>query len=120
MCMHLFVWLNMILRQPIPFAGVACLHCHPLRQHLDWPSKCRLIPRVTTVFPWPPALQVLQCTKQLRMWGTNDEADATYYDLIAKDPDIVKVVLLLTGSIEGVKLSTTEYLSELPRVLSAF
>ncbi len=53
---------------------------------------------------------MLQCTKQLRMWGC-DQAEATYYDLIAKDPDIVKVVLLLTGSIEGMKLSTTQFLS---------
>lgn len=54
-------------------------------------------------------LQVLQSTRQLRMWGS-DQPEATYYDLIAKDPDVVKVVLLLTGSLEGMKAATTDFL----------
>ena len=36
----------------------------------------------------------------------------TYYDLLARDPDVVKVVLLLTGSVEGMKAQTVDYLSE--------
>lgn len=117
--------------------------------------------------------QVLQVATQLRMWGggfsegEHEEGvgEATYYDLLSKDEDIVKVgqrgprgrlclltpgasgqlwaqlawhrsgmhwqqvpgwgsvqalaslpskqvVLLLTGSIEGMKQQTTEYLSE--------
>lgn len=52
------------------------------------------------------------------MWGS-DQPESTYYDLIAKDPDVVKVVLLLTGSIEGMKMSTTEYLSACPPLLGA-
>ena len=33
----------------------------------------------------------------------------TYYDLIARDKEVVKVVLLLTGSIEGTKQQVAEY-----------
>lgn len=35
----------------------------------------------------------------------------TYYDLIARDKEVVKSVLLLTGSVEGVKQQVAEYLS---------
>lgn len=44
------------------------------------------------------------------MWGGKGSA-ATYYDMIARDKQIVKVVLLLTGSIEGTKESVLEYIS---------
>lgn len=36
------------------------------------------------------------------MWG--DRRSKTFYELLARDKEIVKVVLLLTGSIEGTKL----------------
>ena len=36
----------------------------------------------------------------------------TYYDLLARDPDVAKVVLLLTGSVEGLKAQTADYLGE--------
>lgn len=53
--------------------------------------------------------------KQLRKWsggeGEGGEG-ATYYDQLAADADVVKVVLLLTGGIEGMKAQTVEYLSE--------
>ncbi|KAL4452763.1 hypothetical protein ABPG75_008425, partial [Micractinium tetrahymenae] len=55
------------------------------------------------------AKKVLQVTKQLRRW-TAEDGEATYYDLIAQDSDVVKVVLLLTGSVEGMKAQTVEYL----------
>ncbi|PSC73956.1 flagellar outer dynein arm heavy chain gamma [Micractinium conductrix] len=55
------------------------------------------------------AKKVLQVAKQLRMWSAED-GEATYYDLLTQDPDIVKVVLLLTGSVEGMKAQTVEYL----------
>lgn len=44
------------------------------------------------------------------MWGGKG-SPATYYDMIARDKQIVKVVLLLTGSIEGTKESVLEYIS---------
>ena len=56
------------------------------------------------------ALQILSCGKQLQVWGGKAGA-ATYYDMIARDKEIVKVVLLLTGSIEGTKESVLEYIS---------
>lgn len=55
-------------------------------------------------------LQILSCGKQLQVWGGKAGA-ATYYDMIARDKEIVKVVLLLTGSIEGTKESVLEYIS---------
>lgn len=36
---------------------------------------------------------------------------ATYYDLIAQDKEVVKSVLLLTGSVEGIKQQVADYLS---------
>ncbi len=55
-------------------------------------------------------LQILSCGKQLQVWGGKAGA-ATYYDMIARDKEIVKVVLLLTGSIEGTKENVLEYIS---------
>lgn len=37
---------------------------------------------------------------------------------LAQDSDVVKVVLLLTGSVEGMKAQTVEYLSELARLVA--
>lgn len=56
------------------------------------------------------ALQILSCGKQLQVWSGKAGA-TTYYDMIARDKEIVKVVLLLTGSIEGTKESVLEYIS---------
>ena len=63
------------------------------------------------------ATLVLKCSKKLLMWGqTRSEggtqaADVrTYHDMIAKDQIIVKMVLLLTGSIEGTKQQVNEYM----------
>ncbi|DBA69380.1 TPA: Dynein gamma chain, flagellar outer arm [Trebouxia sp. C0005] len=56
------------------------------------------------------AKKILSCGKQLQVWGGKAGA-ATYYDMIARDKEIVKVVLLLTGSIEGTKESVLEYIS---------
>lgn len=43
------------------------------------------------------------------MWGRETDAPATFYELIARDKEIVKVVLLLTGSIEGAKQGVLDY-----------
>lgn len=72
------------------------------------PPAC---PPATTAAPPLSALQVLQVARQLRMWSAEDPG-ATYYDLLAADADVVKVVLLLTGSIQGMKAQTVEYLGE--------
>jgi hypothetical protein len=52
----------------------------------------------------------LQASRQLRCWGMIS-GPPTYYDLIARDKEVVKSVLLLTGSVEGVKQQVAEYLS---------
>ena len=46
--------------------------------------------------------QVLKCGEDLPIWAPDPNSTArTYRDLIVRDKDIVKIVLLLTGSIEG-------------------
>ena len=67
-------------------------------KHLTCPVSCAFV------------LQILSCGKQLQVWSGKAGA-ATYYDMIARDKEIVKVVLLLTGSIEGTKESVLEYIS---------
>lgn len=48
------------------------------------------------------ATAVLRCSKALYNWDQSDKEQgqkATFYDMIAQDKEIVKVILLLTGSI---------------------
>ena len=58
------------------------------------------------------ARAVLSCAKALTVWE-NDEGYAAHkrvYDVISRDKEVVRVVLLLTGSIEGVKRQVHEYI----------
>lgn len=58
------------------------------------------------------ATAVLRCNKNLFNWDQNDREDdkkATFYDMIAMDKEIVKVILLLTGSIQGTKNKVSEF-----------
>ena len=50
--------------------------------------------------PCPPPHQA---SKKLRCWGQGPNGPATYHDMIARDKEVVKSVLLLTGSVEGIK-----------------
>lgn len=48
------------------------------------------------------ATAILRCSKNLLSWDKSDPSSdkkATFYDMIAQDKEIVKVILLLTGSI---------------------
>ena len=58
------------------------------------------------------ATAVLRCSRALYNWEQNKDSDtkATFYDLIACDKEIVKVILLLTGSIQGTKNKVNEFL----------
>jgi dynein heavy chain len=63
------------------------------------------------------AVLILNCSKKLWAWGSNrssgsgDDGDRkSFHDWIARDQQIVKMVLLLTGSIEGTKNQVMEYL----------
>lgn len=49
------------------------------------------------------AKQIICCSQSMKVWGCSDVEDETFYDLIAQDNEIVKVVILLTGSVEGAK-----------------
>lgn len=55
------------------------------------------------------AKKILGTSKKLRCWGMS-HGPATYYDLIARDKEVVKVVLLLTGSVEGTKQQVSNHL----------
>lgn len=56
------------------------------------------------------AKAILQASGRLRCWGMVN-GPATYHDLIARDKEVVKSVLLLTGSIEHIKKQVAEYLA---------
>lgn len=65
------------------------------------------------------AKYILRCSKKLYAWGAErgetfakgvDDDRATYHDLIAREPEIVKTVLLLTGAIEGTKQQVLDYM----------
>ncbi|KIZ06068.1 Dynein gamma chain, flagellar outer arm [Monoraphidium neglectum] len=48
-------------------------------------------------------LKVPNASKKLRCWGQGPGGPATFHDMIARDKEVVKSVLLLTGSVEGIK-----------------
>ncbi|RHY37518.1 hypothetical protein DYB25_000117 [Aphanomyces astaci] len=59
------------------------------------------------------AQTVLAAAKELYDWGQNDvvkEDKTTFFERITKDIEIVRVVLLLTGSVQGLRNTVTEYL----------
>jgi dynein heavy chain len=60
------------------------------------------------------ATAVLRCSKALYNWDQSDKEQgqkATFYDMIAQDKEIVKVILLLTGSIQGTKNQVGKFLA---------
>jgi dynein heavy chain len=56
------------------------------------------------------ATAVLSCSKQMSPWKDMGENTTSFFEQIAKDKEIVKVVLLLTGGIHGLKKQVMEYL----------
>jgi dynein heavy chain len=59
------------------------------------------------------ASHVLKSTKKVQLWFQKDIAEEEkepFYNWIAKDKEIVKVILLLTGSIQGTKNSVSKFL----------
>lgn len=60
------------------------------------------------------ATAVLRCSKTLYNWDQqNGEGEKkSLYEMIAQDKEIVKVILLLTGSIQGTKNKINDFLSK--------
>jgi dynein heavy chain len=61
------------------------------------------------------ATAVLRCSKTLYNWdqhSTEDDKKQSLYEMIAQDKEIVKVILLLTGSIQGTKNKINEFISK--------
>lgn len=59
------------------------------------------------------ASHVLKSTKSVQNWNQKDMPEdqrEPFYDWIAKDKEIVKVILLLTGSIQGTKNNVKKFL----------
>lgn len=57
----------------------------------------------------------MRCSKTLYNWDqqdTDDDKKQSLYEMIAQDKEIVKVILLLTGSIQGTKNKIFEFLSK--------
>eukprot|EP00362_Geleiidae_sp_MMETSP1317_P001727 CAMPEP_0201285664 /NCGR_PEP_ID=MMETSP1317-20130820/113656_1 /ASSEMBLY_ACC=CAM_ASM_000770 /TAXON_ID=187299 /ORGANISM="Undescribed Undescribed, Strain Undescribed" /LENGTH=150 /DNA_ID=CAMNT_0047611403 /DNA_START=2762 /DNA_END=3214 /DNA_ORIENTATION=+ len=61
------------------------------------------------------AIAVLKCSKSVMNWFQQDkpehEEKESFYDMIAQDKEIVKVILKLTGSIHGTKKEVQDYLT---------
>mmetsp|Transcript_22862 Transcript_22862/g.57026 ORF Transcript_22862/g.57026 Transcript_22862/m.57026 type:complete len:4419 (+) Transcript_22862:2-13258(+) len=53
---------------------------------------------------------ILSCSKEIAIWRTEANGGKAMYELISKDRDVIKTVLLLTGSIEGAKRQVYDYL----------
>ena len=82
--------------------------------HLSAPT-CLLVPSLDDIQSAinQVAKAVLSSTVKLTDWGQQDvpEADRiTFFQKVAKDIEIVRVVLLLTGSIQGLRNQVTTYL----------
>lgn len=59
------------------------------------------------------ATAVLRCSKKLYNWDQQNSDDKkTFYEMIAQDKEIVKVILLLTGSIQGTKNKVNDFISK--------
>ena len=57
------------------------------------------------------AKKVLRVSESLEMWGVEGTSGKNFFHWIASDKEIVKSVLLLTGSIEGTKAQVMEYIA---------
>lgn len=57
------------------------------------------------------AKRMLQSSKMLPCWGMIDGPE-TYYEMIACDKEIVKVILLLTGSLVAIRTKVDEYMAK--------
>jgi dynein heavy chain len=82
--------------------------------HLDYDS-CTLKPSLEEVQSAinRAASHVLKSTKRVQNWNQKDipeDEREPFYDWIAKDKEIVKVILLLTGSIQGTKNNVNTFL----------
>lgn len=83
--------------------------------HLDTTRDCTLKPSLEDVQSAinRAASHVLKSTKQVQNWNQKDQPEderEPFYDWIAKDKEIVKVILLLTGSIQGTKNNVNKFL----------
>jgi dynein heavy chain len=67
------------------------------------------------------ALAVLSCSKHLKSWtydSNNESSDntsaieRTYHELVGKDRGVVKMVMLLTGGVHGLRTQVNDYLKE--------
>jgi dynein heavy chain len=82
--------------------------------HLDI-NSCTLKPSLEEVQSAinRAASHVLKSTKHVQNWNQKDipeDEREPFYDWIAKDKEIVKVILLLTGSIQGTKNNVNKFL----------
>lgn len=54
---------------------------------------------------------IIGLSKNLHMWGSAEEKGRPMHDVLASDKEIVRTVLLLTGSMEGAKRQVYAYLN---------
>lgn len=56
------------------------------------------------------ATAILSCSKYMTRWTFINDESASFYEEIARNKEVVKVVLLLTGSVHGLKREVMDYL----------
>ncbi len=59
------------------------------------------------------ALHIVQATKKIYIWGQDRENVKilqSFHSQILQDKEIVKIVMLLTGAVEGAKTHVADYL----------
>lgn len=83
-------------------------------------GKIRLSPEIEEIQEAidKAALAMLKCSKDVFNWGQSHLEDSereSFYKMIARDKEIVKVILLLTGSIQGTKNEVKTKLKEIKR-----
>lgn len=67
------------------------------------------------------AKEILSCSKKIYNWGQDDkkeEEKEPFYKQIATDKEIVRVILLLTGSIKGTEDSLSDSIGEFKKYSS--
>lgn len=96
-----------------------------IRLEMDENKNIKLNPSIESVQKAinNAAKEILSCSKKIYNWGQDDkkeEEKEPFYKQIATDKEIVRVILLLTGSIKGTEDSLSESIGEFKKYSSYY